>query len=151
MKSWERLENESDAAFEAFKIYLELDDRSYHQVAVELRKSDTLIRRWASQYNWRERASAWDNSILEDVRNDIRRSLSREIKRQWKESIALQRLSFDALSTKDMSKASFKSLNEIYSSARQAQWEIVDRLKLDETDDNIKIEIVDASQENEGD
>lgn len=145
MKSWNRLENESDAAFEAFKIYLELDERSYRQVAVELRKSDTLIRRWASQYNWRERAAAWDNSILEDVRQEIKRSLSREIKRQWKESIALQRLSFDALSTKDMNKASFKSLNEIYNSARQAQWEIVDRLKLDETDDNIKIEIVDAS------
>ena len=145
MKSWNRLENESDAAFEAFKIYLELDERSIEKVSKALSKSASLIYRWASQYNWRERARDFDNSILEDVRQEIKRSLSREIKRQWKESIALQRLSFEALSVKDMSKASFKSLNEIYNSARQAQWEIVDRLKLDETDDNIKIEIVDAS------
>ena len=150
MKSWNRLENESDAAFEAFKIYLELDERSLQKVANLLHKNGAVIRRWASQYNWRERARDFDNSILEDVRQEIKRSLSREIKRQWKESIALQRLSFEALSVKDMSKASFKSLNEIYCSARQAQWDIVDRLKLDETDDNIKIEIVDASQ-SEGD
>lgn len=151
MKSWNRLENESDAAFEAFKIYLELDERSYAKVGQKLGKSKTLIDRWGKQYDWQERARDFDNSILEDVRQEIKRSLSRAIKRQWKESIALQRLSFDVLSTKDMSKASFKSLNEIYNSARQAQWDIVDRLKLDETDDNIKIEIVDASQANEGD
>lgn len=145
MKEWERLPDESDAAFTAFKCYLELSERSAEKVSKELKKSASLIYRWAKQFNWKERARAYDNSILEDVRNDIRRTISREIKRQWKDSIDFQILAGNALRAKDMSKSSFKSINEIYHSARQAQWELYERLKIDELDDEIKITIEDAS------
>ncbi len=143
-KPWERLPDESGAAFAAFKCYLELDERNIQKVSTELSKSRQLITRWASEYDWKERAIAYDNSLLEDVRRDIRRMISREIKRQWQDSIEFQKLSAAALKKKDMSKGSFKSLNEIYHSARAAQWELYDRLKLDENDDEIKIIIEDA-------
>ena len=60
-------------------------------------------------------------------------------------------LAGNALRAKDMSKSSFKSINEIYHSARQAQWELYERLKIDELDDEIKITIEDASSKQEGD
>ena len=73
--AWERLENESDAAFSAFKIYLEMKERSYPKVAEKLSKSLTLVKRWAAKFDWKNRAIAWDNSILEEVRQKAKQNL----------------------------------------------------------------------------
>ena len=70
LKAWERLSNESDAAFSAFKIYIELDERSYPKVSEKLSKSLTLIKRWAKKYYWKDRAAAYDNSLLEEERKE---------------------------------------------------------------------------------
>ena len=151
MEIWKRQSDETDAAFTAFKTYLELDGRNIEKLSKKLGKASSQLYRWSKQYNWTERAAAWDNAVLEDVRQDIRRSLSREMKRQWSEAIELQRLSFAALKAKDMSKASFKSLNEIYHMARQAQTEIIEKLKIDGQDEAIRIEIVDGASDESGD
>lgn len=80
---WERQESESYPAFAAFQSYLTATPRSYTKVAQELRKSLTLIRRWAKRNNWRERADAWDSEVsrraLEQASADYAAMITRQI------------------------------------------------------------------------
>lgn len=113
-KPWERLKNETDVAFSAFTTYLEMDDRRLQKVAEKLQKNSALIRRWSSQFDWKNRAIAWDNSLLEELRIKEKQNLSRTIRRQLKELKNFQEKAADGLNQKDLSKASVKSLNEMY-------------------------------------
>jgi hypothetical protein len=63
--SYDRLDAESDPAWEAFSLYRELPprDRSQAEVAKRLRKSKQLIGRWASRYAWLIRAAAYDRHM----------------------------------------------------------------------------------------
>ena len=59
---WERLEGEGTKAYEAFCEYRDLGtQRSLSKVAEKLQKSDTLIGRWSRNFDWVERATAWDD------------------------------------------------------------------------------------------
>ena len=134
--AWERLENETDAAFTAFKTYLEMDDRSLQKVSTKLSKSRQLINRWASKFDWKNRAVAWDNSLLEELRIKEKQNLSKTIKRQLKELKNFQEKAADGLSQKDLSKASVKSLNEMYHSALQAHWSLLEKLGVTNVEEN---------------
>ena len=134
--AWERLEKETDAAFTAFKTYLELDERSYKKVAEKLKKSATLIYRWADKFDWKNRAVAWDNSLLEELRIKEKQNLSKTIKRQLKELKNFQEKAADGLSQKDLSKASIKSLNEMYHAALQAHWSLLEKLGVTNVEEN---------------
>lgn len=58
---WERLEEESAKAYEAFVVYRGLGlTRTCAKVAAAVGKSTTLMRRWSSEYSWSVRAAAWD-------------------------------------------------------------------------------------------
>jgi len=64
-RPWERLAAESVQAFQAFRTCLDLGDaRSLVEAArvLKKRKSYSLIRRWASRYDWKGRAWAWDRA-----------------------------------------------------------------------------------------
>lgn len=147
MSAWERLPDETEPAWNAFKTYLDMDDRSYIKVAERLKKSSTLIYRWASKYNWGERARAWDNSILEEAREEIKRSVGRRLLKQWKQSIALQDKSFDEI-IRLLAKnpRSLKSLTELYNAAADRQWTLADRAGVDERDNELHIIIEDAGK-----
>ena len=59
---------ESNKAYEAFCIYRDLGaGRTLKAVARKLQKSYTIIRRWKVEWNWGERAGAWDNCIAEQA------------------------------------------------------------------------------------
>jgi hypothetical protein len=61
---YERQENETVKAFEAFTIYRDLGiTRSIREVAKKLNKSVALLGRWSSQYNWVERAQEYDDEL----------------------------------------------------------------------------------------
>lgn len=148
MEAWERRPNETDPAFVAFQTYLELKPRSFIGVAQELRKSGALVRRWAEKYDWQERARAWDNSILQRTHDEISAALGAEMLRQWRQSIELQELSFEALiDLLKKKRGSVKSLTELYNSAAERQWALAERAGTD-TDNEIKIIIEDAANEN---
>ncbi len=134
--AWERLEKESDAAFSAFKIYLELDERNYPKVAEKLSKSLTLIKRWAKEYDWKNRAIAWDNSLLEELRKQEKQKLSKTFKRQLKDLQNFQAKAADGLNQKDLTKASVKSLNEMYHAALQAHWSLLEKLGVTNVEEN---------------
>ena len=60
--AWERLENESAKAFEAFTAYRDIGpDRSARAVWEKCGKSRGLIERWCAQYRWKDRAEAYDD------------------------------------------------------------------------------------------
>ena len=133
---WQRRANESDAAFSAFKTYLETDGRSLQKVSTKLSKSRQLINRWASKFDWKNRAVAWDNSLLEELRIKEKQNLSKTIKRQLKELKNFQEKAADGLSQKDLSKASVKSLNEMYHAALQAHWSLLEKLGVTNVEEN---------------
>lgn len=63
--AWERQPGETDKAFEAWGVYRDKppQERSYRTVAATLNKSETLIARWASQWHWQDRISAWQDFL----------------------------------------------------------------------------------------
>lgn len=69
MALWERQKKESEPAYEAFWVYCRTprgEKRSYSSVAAQLQKSSALIRRWANRWNWEERTVAYDNHLLQE-------------------------------------------------------------------------------------
>jgi len=88
-RPWERLPAESVQAFQAFRTYRDLGDaRSLVEVARDLNKSYSLIRRWANRHNWEKRVLAWerhrarkDEAALREEREEALRSLLREADR----------------------------------------------------------------------
>ena len=59
---WERREDETTKAYEAFCIYRDMGrERSLNKVAEKLSKSDTLIKRWSFTHGWVNRVAKWDD------------------------------------------------------------------------------------------
>ena len=80
---WDRQSGESYPAFEAFKIYLNLSARTYQKVATAVGKSLTLIKRWAKNHRWRDRADAFDAELqrqsLEKAADEYAAMIARHI------------------------------------------------------------------------
>lgn len=80
---WDRQKGESYKAFEAFKLFLTIQPRTYTNVADKLDKSLTLIKRWAKEHNWRNRADAYDSELqrqaLEKTADDYAAMIQRNI------------------------------------------------------------------------
>jgi hypothetical protein len=67
-KPWEQLPAESGPAYAAFLAYLQLGPRrSFVGAARVVGKRESLLRRWAGCYRWRERVWQWD---LQQARQD---------------------------------------------------------------------------------
>lgn len=59
---WERRENESTKAYEAFCIYRDMGrERSLAKVSEKQQKSGSLIGRWSRENDWVNRAAKWDD------------------------------------------------------------------------------------------
>lgn len=74
---WERRENESAKAFEAFELYRGLGptQRTTRAVGKTCGKSASLIERWCTRFEWVARARAWDQSIA--VETEIKQRAER--------------------------------------------------------------------------
>lgn len=80
---WERQYNESHQAFGAFHEYCLLGDkRSIRKVAEKLGKSDVLISRWSSKWNWVERSREYDNELVRQEVKEARDGIQEMRKRQ---------------------------------------------------------------------
>ncbi len=67
-RPWERPEDESAQAYEAFLAYRDLgQSRTFKATADRVGKHESLMRRWAYRHRWRERVWAWD---LHEARQD---------------------------------------------------------------------------------
>lgn len=108
---YERQAGESDKAFEAFATYRDMGaNRTHEAVANKLAKSTTIISRWASQYSWRERVSAYDDYLDAQARkkfeaDTIKRKVDM-LKRHALTGKILQQKGVDYLSSKGVDRSS---------------------------------------------
>ena len=80
-KPWERRDNETSKAYEAFSIYRDMGpDRSLGKVAEKLQKSETLMGRWSSAYDWVKRAALWDDEQDRIEREQAQKEQSKAIR-----------------------------------------------------------------------
>jgi hypothetical protein len=95
---WERQPNERPEAYEAFAIYRDLPGkRSAREVGERLGKSEGLIERWCSKWDWVERARLWDNEIAAKVKEAAEKTASEMVQRHLKISMQLQTKAVTAL------------------------------------------------------
>ena len=100
---WDRQSGESYPAFEAFKIYLNLSPRTYQKVATAVDKSLTLIKRWAKNHHWRDRADAWDSELQRQSMEKAADEYAAMIARHINVGKLLQAKAANAISQMDLS------------------------------------------------
>ena len=148
MQIWLQQEGESGKAYDAFKIYLET--RNVKKVAETLQKSYSYTRDLAARNNWRERCRAFDSFNIEEARQKIIQAAANRLWANWLACHELQEAALAALRLKDLTKASFKSLNEIFHSAFQAEMKLLEANKIfdysDGNDNNLTINIIPVSK-----
>ena len=113
IKIWERQKDETEKAYSAFKIYLEMEDRSIKNVAEMLRVSEQNVRRWTNKYNWSERAAAYDSSIVESTRKAKVKLIESAIKRKNNIAGKLEQKALQALENISLAKISARSIVEM--------------------------------------
>ncbi|MGZ4964651.1 MAG: hypothetical protein ACXWKG_10990 [Limisphaerales bacterium] len=81
--AFEQLPRESAKAFAAFNLYLNLGaERSLREVGEKLGKSEGLIERWCSKYDWKTRVQAF-SAHLALVEKEAIEALARERAIEW--------------------------------------------------------------------
>lgn len=84
-KPWDRRENETSKAYEAFCVYRDMGtDRSLGKVAAKLQKSETLMGRWSGCNDWVERAAQWDDEQDRIARITAQKEQAKAIKEMRK-------------------------------------------------------------------
>lgn len=149
MKIWERQKEESDKAFNAFKIYLEMEERSIQKVADLTQRERSLIQRWSAKYNWRERVTAWENELLAEKRKAYLKRYNKFLDKQFAGNERIQEKALKIFEEKDLSKISWKSWIELYRTNCTEMVEIAKQLGLEsaqDDDSNITINIKKAEK-----
>ena len=85
---WERLDRETERAFQAFRVYLELG--CSRSVSKAFRKANpeseattnTVWQQWCTQYRWQQRAMAYDDHLAR-IEDEARRTQVRENAQKW--------------------------------------------------------------------
>jgi hypothetical protein len=87
------MESESGAAHTAFQAYLGMGvGRSFVGAARQLKKAESLIRRWAHQYDWRGRAWAFDQKQQQADATTLRQERDEAIRRAMRDAQHVKRL-----------------------------------------------------------
>lgn len=111
--TWERQPGETVQAFEAFDLYCKMgDERSIRKVAQKLTKSDTLIKRWSSQWNWVNRSRDYDNELKRKEVKEQKKAYQAMQKRQIGIAVQFQKIAFDALKILPKESLSPKDIRE---------------------------------------
>ena len=111
---WERQEDETERAFEAFALYRDLGsgNRSCAKVAAELRKSVGLIERWSRNHQWQKRIAAWDaeqdriarQAQIDEIKKMRKRHADLATAMLVKAAKALKRIPEDEVKASDVSR-----------------------------------------------
>ena len=109
-KPWDKRREESDGAYNAFSMYLEMPNRSIQKVADLLSKKRQQLDDWARKFDWKDRATAYDSSVVEALRQD-------KIKRRKKLAERLDIIGFLMI---DRAEEAFRTISTQKISARAA-------------------------------
>jgi hypothetical protein len=107
---WEQQVGETSAAWEAFQIYFKQDKKNASDVAKQLHKSYTLIRRWKDRWFWEERCRAYENSLLRAEYEEVKKTRKRAAKNKLAYAATMQNLGFAALQKVDAGELTAKDL-----------------------------------------
>ena len=110
MNAWDRQEQETSPAYEAFLCYREL--RSCVKVAGELGKSTTLIEGWCSKWSWVDRCRDYDNALQGTEFEERRAQIKAMQKKHLQTADTLQTKALEAIKKLDMEELPPKVLLE---------------------------------------
>ena len=127
---WERQSGETEKAYSAFKIFLEMEDRSISKVAKYLSVSVQNVRKWSSKYNWFERAAAYDSSIVESTRQLKIAAIKESLRRKVGIADKLEQKALKALEEISISRISGRTIVEMLTLANQLRNEVYETEKL---------------------
>lgn len=94
---WQRQEDESSAAFEAFVAYRDMQSRSLAKVAELLGKELSHIAGWSGRHRWVKRCVAWDNELDRRVQDDRVEQIKEMKRRQLETALEMQNVASAAL------------------------------------------------------
>jgi len=98
IQPWEQQPGESTKAFEAFRTYRDMGtERSVRKVSRQLTKSETLLKRWSSAYDWPERAHAYDRELDRQAHDAAVKELRDMTNRHIRIAMQLQQKAVQAL------------------------------------------------------
>lgn len=134
-KIWEQQQDESNRDYQFFRLYLLSSPRpTLEKLAEMIGKSRSRICGIAAEHDWRGRAAAYDADLLEEARQTIKQELPTLLLRQWRDAAEISARAAAELKQRDLSRASFKSLNEIYATGNLQIQKLAELLKV--FDDN---------------
>jgi hypothetical protein len=82
LEPWERTDEETEEAYEAFCLYLEMGrERTLYKVAQKLKKHKTQVGRWSAKYDWVLRVTAWDREQAKIFFNGLQEVAQKQAKR----------------------------------------------------------------------
>lgn len=112
-KPWERQQGESEKAYEAFSLYLNMGaERTITAVVKELKKSRSLIDRWKVRWDWSERVREYDNDQERKAKKEAEKGLRDMYTRQTKIALSVQSKALKALEKLDPDTMSVKDIKE---------------------------------------
>lgn len=122
---WERQNDESEKAWEAFRTYRELQPpRKIDTVSKALNKAPALCYRWASRHRWQERIVAWENEQDRELRALMGSERREVIRRHIRVARLAQVKALERLSTIDPSTLSPGDLIRLLEYASKAEREL---------------------------
>lgn len=144
-KAWERQPKESARAYEAFDLYLKMGpERSLRKVGQELGKSNTLISRWSSAWNWQERCRDYDNYLKRQELEEQRKAVKKMQQRQIQTAMLMQKKAVEALDKLDPERLSPKDIKEFIKMASELERlnrTAVSKEELEDSEDNVTVDI----------
>lgn len=121
-KPWERQKGESEKAYEAFSIYLNLGvGRTITEVVKQLEKSRTLIDRWKVRYDWTDRVREYDNDQQRQAKKEAEKGLRDMYARQTKIAMSVQSKALQALDKLNPETMSAKDIKEYIKMATELE------------------------------
>lgn len=119
---WERQQGESPQAYEAFATYRDMGaERNLRAVAQALNKSLTIIGRWSKNWEWVERARAWDNELTRKAKEAAAKKVKDMTGRHINIAMQLQKKALEALEVLDVEEMSPKDIKEFIKAATELE------------------------------
>lgn len=129
VKAWDRQKGETVKAYAAFKVYLEMPDRSLPKVAQKLSKCLGHIKKWSRKFDWLNRAIAYDSSVVEEVRCSLVDKIKIHIERKHTVAAKLEKLFNQAADVISPNRVSPHVLTELAAVANQMRNEAIEEEK----------------------
>jgi len=140
---WLRREDESARAFSAFEMYLAMSDRNLSKLAKNLSKTRQSLQQLAQKYEWRKRATAYDNAKFTEKYKGYLKRFDKFLENQFSTNEKLQARLMKTLTSKDMDKASWRSILDVWRSNYTEMIHFGDKLVLnnDAEDENADVNV----------